>query len=81
MSRVSFEVEESIHHQLRVSAAKNGESIKEFILSRILPDIINTAEGESLRELMDRFEVMRKDFRLERGNTPWREIAHEGHKW
>ena len=81
MGRLTFDISASEHQQLKVLAAKNGTSMKDFVLSRLLPELADSNNGNGLRQKMDDFEMMRKNFRLERGGTPWRDLAHEGHKW
>lgn len=51
MSRISIDVTTDEHNRLKAIAALQGQSIKEFVLSRTLSDQVGDDENEALREL------------------------------
>ena len=65
MSRISIDVTVEEHKRLKAMAALQGQSIKEFVLSRTLTDYEDSDEAEALKELeamlsarMERAETM-----------------------
>lgn len=82
MGRLTIEISESTHHDLRVLAAHRGVTIKEYVLERILPDLNALSVNQpSLAQLAVAWEERRKNFRLERGDESFRQVLHDGHKW
>ena len=51
MSRISIDVTMEEHKRLKAMAALQGQSIKEFVLSRTLSDYAGSDEAEALKEL------------------------------
>lgn len=52
--RLSIEVTQEQHQQLKAIAALRGQSIKDFVLEKVfqpLPETITTGEAEALRQL------------------------------
>jgi hypothetical protein len=82
MGRVTIDIPDSTHHQLKVMAANLGITMKDYVLEKISPELdAAMKDGPSIRELADAWEERRKDFRLERGKRSFSEITHDGHKW
>ena len=50
--RLSIEISPEQHQRLKASAALNGQSIKDYVLSRTLPDSDEQAALEELESLM-----------------------------
>ena len=46
--RLSIEISPEQHQRLKASAALNGQSIKDYVLARTLPDISDNATLEAL---------------------------------
>lgn len=82
MGRLTFDIPDTAHQVLKVLAASQGVTIKDFVLSRIA-DEIDQADTGKVRLLtdIDDWEQTRKGLKLERGEKPFREVIHEGHKW
>jgi hypothetical protein len=51
MMRLSIEVTPEQHQRLKAVAALRGQSIKDYVLERVLPDIAAADEDEALRQL------------------------------
>jgi Antitoxin ParD len=49
--RLSIEVTPEQHQKLKAIAALSGQSIKDYVLERILPDLSAAEETEALRQL------------------------------
>lgn len=49
--RLSIDVTPEQHQRLKAVAALRGESIKDYVLSRVLPDMGAANENEALRQL------------------------------
>ena len=49
--RLSIEVTPEQHQRLKAVAALGGQSIKDYVLDRVLPDTLTADEGEALRQL------------------------------
>lgn len=82
MGRLTFDIPDTAHQVLKILAANQGVSIKEFVLSRIAAELDQADTGEiRLRTDMDDWEQTRKELKLERGAKSLREVIHEGHKW
>ena len=50
--RLSIEISPEQHQRLKASAALNGQSIKDFVLSRTLPDARKQAVLEELESFL-----------------------------
>ncbi len=82
MGRLTIDVPEGTHHDIRVLAATRGVSIREYILERIMPDVNALAAAEpSLEQMAQAWEERRQGFKLERGSRSWSQVTHAGHKW
>ena len=75
MSRLSIEITSQQHQRLKAVAALHGQSIKDYILERALPelpDMESLSEEEALQQLE---EVMRPRIEAaERGQTSTRSV-------
>ena len=49
--RLSIEVTQEQHQRLKAVAALRGQSIKDYVLARVLPDMSAADEDEALRQL------------------------------
>ena len=49
--RLSLEVTPEQHQRLKAVAALRGQSIKDYVLERVLPETPTEDEGEALRQL------------------------------
>ena len=49
--RLSIEVTPEQHQRLKAVAALRGQSIKDYVLDRVLPDTPAADKGEALRQL------------------------------
>ena len=49
--RLSIEVTPEQHQKLKAVAALSGQSIKDYVLERILPDLTAAEETDALRQL------------------------------
>lgn len=65
MSRLSIELTNEQHQMLKAVAAMNGNTIREYVLSRILPAV--SEEAEALKELESFLMPRLND--AQRGNT------------
>jgi hypothetical protein len=82
MGKLTIDIPNGTHHHIKVIAANQGITIKDYILERIMPELSASVASEpSLRELAKAWEERRKDFRLDRGDRRVRDLIHEGHKW
>lgn len=82
MGRLTIEIPENTHHQLRVMAAHRGVTIRDYVLDRILPELMASTTAEpSLPDLAAAWKERKQSFRLERGDKSWTEVFHAGHKW
>ena len=82
MGRLTFDIPDSAHQVLKVLAANQGVTIKEFVFSRIAGEIEQAGGGESrLRTEMEQWEKTRGKLRLQRDGQDFRDLNHEGHKW
>jgi len=82
MGRLTFDIPDTAHQVLKVLAANQGVTIKDFVLSRIASEL-DQADTGKIRLLadMDDWERTRKKLKLKRGSKSIREVIHEGHKW
>jgi plasmid stability protein len=82
MGRLTIDIPDGTHHNLRVMAANQGVTIKDYVLERITPDLNFSKSNEpSLAQLAADWEERSKGFKLGRGNRSLREVINEGHKW
>ncbi len=77
--RLSIEISSEQHQRLKASAALQGLSIKDYVLSRTLP---NTGEQAALKELENfltpRIEAARQgDFTVKSIDEIFDEVEHE----
>ncbi len=49
--RISIEVTREQHQRIKAMAALRGQSIKDYVLERVLPDLLTTDENKALRQL------------------------------
>jgi Antitoxin ParD len=49
--RLSIDVTDEQHQRLKAVAALRGQSIKDYVLDRVLPEISKTDEDEALSQL------------------------------
>jgi len=49
--RLSIEVSSEQHQRLKAVAALSGQSIKDYVLDRVLPDLSSETEDQALRQL------------------------------
>lgn len=82
MTKLTFEIPDATHHLLKIQAAVDGLTIKDFILNCIAPELTRVESGrEQLRRSAEAWEVTRQNLTLERGDKSYHEILHDGHKW
>lgn len=82
MTKLTFEIPDATHHLIKVQAAVDGVTIKNFILNRIEPELTRIESGrEQLRRAAEAWEVTRQNLTLQRGEKGFHEIFHSGHKW
>ncbi len=53
MPRLSIEISEQQHQHLKAVAAFNGQTIKDYVLSRAFSDVPHMGEEEALRAMRD----------------------------
>jgi len=81
MGKLTIDIPDA-HQHLKVIAATQGVSLKEFVYGKLRPELESAKKAQnSLKEMADAWVERSKDFKLERGEKSFREIAHEGHKW
>jgi len=49
--RLSIEVSTEQHQRLKAVAALSGQTIKDYVLERVLPDLSSEKEDQALRQL------------------------------
>lgn len=82
VTKLTFEIPDATHHLLKIQAAVDGLTIKDFILNCIAPELTRVESGrEQLRRSAEAWEVTRQNLTLERGDKSYHEIIHDGHKW
>jgi hypothetical protein len=82
VGKLTVEIPDLAHHQIKVIAANLGISIKEYVLARLMPDVDAAISGKpTLRQLATAWEADRKGLKLDRGDRSFNEVIHEGHQW
>ena len=82
MGRLTFDIPDSAHQVLKVLAANQGVTIREFVFSRIAGEIEQAGGSESrLQAEMEQWEKTRGELQLKRNGRSLRDVVHEGHKW
>lgn len=82
VTKLTFEIPDATHHLLKIQAAVDGLTIKDFILNCIAPELTRVESGrEQLRRSAEAWEMTRQNLTLERGDKSYHEIIHDGHKW
>ena len=82
MGRLTFDIPDSAHQTLKVLAANQGVTIRDFVFSRIAGEIEQAGGGENrLTSEMEQWEKIRGGLRLQRDGLSFRDLIHDGHKW
>ena len=82
MGKLTVEIPDLAHHQIKVIAANLGISIKEYVLARLMPDVdAAISERPTLRQLATAWEASRKGLKLDLEGRTLREVIHAGHQW
>lgn len=75
--RLSIEVSPEQHQRLKAVAALSGQSIKDYVLDRVLPDITSESKEQALHQLEAFLEPRLKEAGL---NKTVQQIFEETHQ-
>ncbi len=51
MSRLTIEITDQEHQEIKAMAALQGKTLKDFVMEKIFPSTVNSDEAETWREL------------------------------
>jgi len=78
--RLSIEVTSEQHQRLKAVAALRGQSIKDYVLGRVLPDTPAADEDEALRQLESFLEPRLEAAKNAGANKSVEQIFEETHQ-
>jgi len=78
--RLSIDVTQEQHQRLKAVAALQGQSIKDYVLDRVLPDTLMTDDNEALKALETFLEPRIKSAHGKTVNKSVKQIFEETHQ-